>query len=84
MVQYTEHEINLALEAIGNGQSVKKAAYDQDFMAASEGQQPLLTYRGSLYNMDETGILKGKRSNGLALGRAKTKSVQKKQPGSQA
>ncbi|OHW98513.1 transposase, partial [Colletotrichum incanum] len=36
------------------------------------------------YNMDETGILKGKGSNGLVLGRAKTKSVRKKQPGSRA
>ncbi|KZL82905.1 transposase [Colletotrichum incanum] len=36
------------------------------------------------YNMDETGILKGKGSNGLVLGRAETKSVRKKQPGSRA
>ncbi|KZL81598.1 transposase, partial [Colletotrichum incanum] len=47
-------------------------------MAASEGQQPLLTYRGSLYNIDETGILEGKGSNGLVLGRAKTKSTTNK------
>ncbi|OHW96491.1 transposase [Colletotrichum incanum] len=36
------------------------------------------------YNMDETGILEGKGSNGLVLGRAKIKSVRKKQPGSRA
>ncbi|KZL73957.1 aldehyde reductase [Colletotrichum tofieldiae] len=36
------------------------------------------------YNMDETGILEGKGSNGLVLGRAETKSVRKKQPGSRA
>ncbi|KAH9237547.1 hypothetical protein K456DRAFT_49823 [Colletotrichum gloeosporioides 23] len=36
------------------------------------------------YNMDETGILEGKGDNGLVLGRAATKSVRKKQPGSQA
>ncbi|OHX00019.1 transposase [Colletotrichum incanum] len=30
------------------------------------------------YNIDKTGILKGKGSNGLVLGRAKTKSVRKK------
>ncbi|OHW95286.1 transposase [Colletotrichum incanum] len=35
MVQYTEDEINLALEAIGNGQSVEKAAYDQEAKLAS-------------------------------------------------
>ncbi|OHW95256.1 transposase, partial [Colletotrichum incanum] len=34
------------------------------------------------YNIDKTGIFKGKGSNRLVLGRAKTKSVQKKQPGS--
>ena len=36
------------------------------------------------YNMDETGILEGKGDNRLVLGRAATKSVRKKQPGSQA
>ncbi|KAH9226091.1 hypothetical protein K456DRAFT_1154499 [Colletotrichum gloeosporioides 23] len=36
------------------------------------------------YNMDETGILEGKGDNGLVLGRAATKSVRKKQPGSRA
>ncbi|KAF4921140.1 Jerky protein-like protein-like [Colletotrichum fructicola] len=36
------------------------------------------------YNMDETGILEGKGDNGLVLGRAETKSVRKKQPGSRA
>ncbi|OHW98784.1 transposase, partial [Colletotrichum incanum] len=36
------------------------------------------------YNIDETGILKGKGSNRLVLGRAETKSVRKKQPGSRA
>ncbi|KAF4893324.1 Jerky protein-like protein-like [Colletotrichum fructicola] len=36
------------------------------------------------YNMDETGILEGKGSNGLVLGRSETKSVRKKQPGSRA
>ncbi|KZL83394.1 transposase, partial [Colletotrichum incanum] len=36
------------------------------------------------YNMDKTGILEGKGSNGLVLGRAETKSVRKKQPGSRA
>ncbi|OHW95377.1 transposase [Colletotrichum incanum] len=34
--------------------------------------------------MDETGIPEGKGSNGLVLGRAETKSVRKKQPGSRA
>ncbi|OHX00215.1 transposase [Colletotrichum incanum] len=34
--------------------------------------------------MDKTGILEGKGSNGLVLGRAKIKSVRKKQPGSRA
>ncbi|KAF4485940.1 Pogo transposable element with KRAB domain [Colletotrichum fructicola Nara gc5] len=34
--------------------------------------------------MDETGILEGKGDNGLVLGRAATKSVRKKQPGSRA
>ncbi|KAF4881343.1 hypothetical protein CGCFRS4_v015651 [Colletotrichum fructicola] len=36
------------------------------------------------YNMDETGILKGRGSNGLVLGSSKTRSIRKKQPGSRA
>ncbi|KZL84093.1 transposase [Colletotrichum incanum] len=34
--------------------------------------------------MDETGILEGQGANGLVLGRAETKSIRKKQPGSRA
>ncbi|KZL65340.1 transposase [Colletotrichum tofieldiae] len=36
------------------------------------------------WNMDETGILEGKGSNGLVLGSSETKYIQKKQPGSRA
>ncbi|KAF6833664.1 transposase [Colletotrichum plurivorum] len=36
------------------------------------------------YNMDETGILEGRGSNGLVLGSAETRSIRKKQPGSRA
>ncbi|KZL86690.1 transposase, partial [Colletotrichum incanum] len=34
------------------------------------------------YNMDETGILKGKGSNGLVLRSSEVKAIQRKQPGS--
>lgn len=34
------------------------------------------------YNMDETGILEGRGSNGLVLGHAEKKAIMKKQPGS--
>lgn len=34
------------------------------------------------YNMDETGILEGRVSNGLVLGHAEKKAVMNKQPGS--
>ncbi|KZL85035.1 transposase [Colletotrichum incanum] len=95
MVQYTEHKINLAL----NGQSVKKAAYEygilrttlqlrlyssQQRAAAFADLQRLSVSQEAKYNIDETGILKGKGSNRLVLGRAETKSVRKKQPGSRA
>ncbi|KAH9233098.1 hypothetical protein K456DRAFT_53766, partial [Colletotrichum gloeosporioides 23] len=36
------------------------------------------------YNMDETGILEGRGSNGLVLGSSETRSIRKKQPGSRA
>ncbi|KAF4808962.1 hypothetical protein CGCTS75_v014791 [Colletotrichum tropicale] len=36
------------------------------------------------WNMDETGILEGKGSNGLVLGSAASRYIQKKQPGSRA
>ncbi|KZL83911.1 pyridine nucleotide-disulfide oxidoreductase family protein [Colletotrichum incanum] len=117
MVQYTEHEINLALEAIGNDQSVKKAAYKYgiprttlqlrlygsqrraaafaDLQRLSVSQEAKLASWVQIqadlglapthqYNIDKNVILKGKGSNGLVLGRAKTKSVRKKQPGSRA
>ena len=36
------------------------------------------------YNMDETGILEGRGSNGLVLGSSEARSIRKKQPGSRA
>ncbi|KAF4485948.1 hypothetical protein CGGC5_v005867 [Colletotrichum fructicola Nara gc5] len=36
------------------------------------------------YNMDETGILEGRGSNGLVLGSSETRSIRKKEPGSRA
>nr|XP_036576889.1 transposase [Colletotrichum truncatum]KAF6783710.1 transposase [Colletotrichum truncatum] len=36
------------------------------------------------YNMDETGILEGRGSNGLVLGSSESSSMRKKQPGSRA
>nr|AER39694.1 transposase [Verticillium dahliae] len=36
------------------------------------------------YNMDETGILEGRGSNGLVLGSAEAQNLRKKQPGSRA
>ncbi|KAH9232034.1 hypothetical protein K456DRAFT_54521, partial [Colletotrichum gloeosporioides 23] len=36
------------------------------------------------YNMDETGILEGRGSNGLVLRSSETRSIRKKQPGSRA
>ncbi|CCF46547.1 transposase, partial [Colletotrichum higginsianum] len=36
------------------------------------------------WNMDETGIMEGRGSNGLVLGSAASRAIQKKQPGSRA
>ncbi|OHX01204.1 transposase [Colletotrichum incanum] len=151
MVQYTEDELNQALEAIANGVSQRqaariygipkttlqnritgtqtRAAAFEDLQRLSVSQEAKLAswvqiqadlglalihqqirervnrasaevirdwfkYLAILaimaikpanrYNMDETGILKGKGSNRLVLGRVKIKSVRKKQPGSRA
>ncbi|KAF4474230.1 hypothetical protein CGGC5_v017057 [Colletotrichum fructicola Nara gc5] len=169
MPQYTEDDINQALEAIARGTSVKKAAFEwgiprstlknrmkghqardiafsdlQRLSASQEshlaewvriqaalGLPPLInnsrtllnaSYRSmetpslsertgrslllrethlqwfkhlavpeimaikasNRYNMDETGILEGRGSNGLVLGSSETRSIRKKQPGSRA
>ncbi|KZL64633.1 transposase [Colletotrichum tofieldiae] len=90
-----EYEVIQAQEAVASGTSVRKAV--QTYGIPYSTLQRRLTGAQYLaipaisaiqpanrYNTDETGILEGQGANGLVLGKAETKFVRKKQPGSRA